>query len=320
MLLALWSASCLLNSGVAAVAVLAAATPAVAVLAVPLLALAVHRHRYWVAVLVLAAAILPWALVAPYAVSGPGPAAARGASSLHVMTLNARLGRADADEVVRTVRDRAVDVLVLTELTGPLAHRLTVAGLQQYLRPVWVDVGSAPAGGIGLWARAADARPAPAPGRVEPAPSTPQQVTVPVPGTRWPAVTTRLTFGDQQVAVTAVHASPPGPDGSTRWRDDLTALAGAVRTVGGPRLVVGDLAATPWNAPFRRLSSAGVEDAANVAGGGLRATWPAWSPLPVTALDHVLVGGGVAVRSVSTQRVSGSDHLALLATVAVPAG
>jgi endonuclease/exonuclease/phosphatase (EEP) superfamily protein YafD len=304
LLLALWSASCLVDVDLAPVALLAAATPAVALFAVPVLALSMHRHRYAVAAVTLIAAVLPWGMVAGYAVSGPGPAPARGAPRIQVMTLNAQLGHADAGQVVAAVRDQAVNLLVVTELTSGLAHELTISGLGRYLDPVWVEVPAAPAGGIGVWSTRTGTPPA----------------TSVVGGTRWPAGTSWLTLGGTQVWVTSVHVSAPMLVGSSRWRDDLAALAGSVRGRQGPRLVVGDLTATPWNAPFRQLTATGVQDAANVAGGGLRATWPAWSPVPVTALDHVLVGGGISVRSVSTRRIAGTDHLALTANLALPPG
>jgi len=84
-------------------------------------------------------------------------------------------------------------------------------------------------------------------------------------------------------------------------------------------VLVGDLNATPWNEQFRRLQKAsGLSDAADVLGKGLRPTWPVWSPMPLSPVDHVLVGGGVGVRSVGTATVPGSNHRALVVEVTPP--
>ena len=52
---------------------------------------------------------------------------------IRAMTLNCRYGRADAENIVRLVRERHIDVLALEELTDELVERLSHAGLNALL-------------------------------------------------------------------------------------------------------------------------------------------------------------------------------------------
>jgi endonuclease/exonuclease/phosphatase (EEP) superfamily protein YafD len=67
--------------------------------------------------------------------------------------------------------------------------------------------------------------------------------------------------------------------------------------------------------PFRALLVCGYRDAATQLGAGLVRTFPADSHVPpLVGIDHVLTYQARAT-SMHTLRVSGSDHLALAATV-----
>ena len=299
-LLALGSANCLLDTRISALVALATFGPAVLIAAVPVIAFAV-RGRRWVTVAVAAlAALLPWALAVGYAVPGPSPAPTA-ADTLRVMTINAQFGQVDPAQIVNAVQRQGVDLLVVTELTQQLAHDLTPAGLPGLLKPLWINVDAPAAGGIGVWSRFEAAS------------------VTPLKGTRWPAVDLTLATPGGPVQVVAAHVSPPIPGTSAaRWRRDLMALTNAAAAGDRPRLVIGDLNATPWHAPFRRLTAQGLHDAADVLGHGLRNTWPAWAPAPLTSLDHVLLGGPVDVSSVDTLTIDGTDHRALVVSLTVP--
>ena len=302
-LLAAWAATCLLDIANPALVALATMCPLVGVLAVPVIALAVRRRRLVTAALAAVAALLPWVLVSGYAAGGPGPVPGRGDVPVRVLTVNAELGQANAAQIVNAVRGNEVDVLVVTELTGGLAHDLTVQGIGGTLTPAWVAVDGTPAGGgIGVWSSSRFG---------------PPRVT-PLPGTRWPAGRIVLATPAGPLTVIAAHVSQPFPSDTRSWRQDLRVIGTAVPDDGQPRLVVGDLNATPWHAALRTLSGAGMHDAADVLGKGLRNTWPQWTPIPLAALDHVLVGGPVGVRSVRTLVVDGTDHRGLLVEATLP--
>jgi endonuclease/exonuclease/phosphatase (EEP) superfamily protein YafD len=300
-LLLLVSLTCLQDTSISVLVALATFCPAVALAAVPVIAFGV-RGRRWVTVATAAvAALLPWGLVVGYALPGPSPTVPAG-QKIRVLTVNAQFGQADPAQIVSAVQKMGVDVLVVTELTHQLAHDLTPAGLPGLLQPQWIDVDAPAAGGIGVWSRF-------------PA-STVQKIT----GTRWPAAKLTLSTPGGPLDLVAAHVSPPIPGPSAApWRTDLSLLADAVGSGGDtPRLLVGDLNATPWHAPFRRLAGHGMRDAADVLGHGLRNTWPAWAPAPLTALDHVLLGGPVDVTQVDTVAIDGTDHRALVVRVTVP--
>ncbi len=103
-----------------------------------------------------------------------------------------------------------------------------------------------------------------------------------------------------------VHTMPPAGARAARVRDlDLAAWADALR---GTAIVVGDLNTTPWSAAFPLPG-------APVAGG----TWPAMLPFALRLpLDHVLAAGGARVAALEVGPPIGSDHLPVLATVALP--
>ncbi len=302
LLLAAWSVTCLVDEvGQARVdallVALAATSPYLALAAVPVVTLALRGRRWLSAGAGLVGGLLPWVFVLGYAAPAPQQEEPRG-PTVRTLIVNAHLGQADPAAVVQAVRDHAVDVLVVTELSGLLAHELTGQGLDAQLRPRWVQVPDQAQSGIGLWSRF-DV------GAVEE-----------VAGTARPALRTRIDTGAGTLTLVTGHAVPPLPD-VEQWRADLRALGGAAR-VEGPVLLLGNLNATPWHPEFRRLAGEGLDDAADAAGRGLRSTWPSASPVPLLPLAHALVGGGVGTEEVETILVGGTNHRALLTTVVLP--
>jgi endonuclease/exonuclease/phosphatase family metal-dependent hydrolase len=87
-------------------------------------------------------------------------------------------------------------------------------------------------------------------------------------------------------------------------------------------VLAGDFNATLDHSGLRRLIRTGYRDAAATVGAGLAGTWGPYDgdPIPPVTIDHVLVDRRVRVRSVSVHRVPGSDHRAVLAELALPAG
>jgi endonuclease/exonuclease/phosphatase (EEP) superfamily protein YafD len=314
LLLTLWTLTCLVGvastglSGLAAtgVATLASAAPLVTLLAVAVVTLAARR-RSWVAVVLASlAGLMPWVFVAPYASGDDAPTAA-GAATLRVMVINAHQGRASAHDIVAATTGNEVDLLVVTELSGQLAHDLTAAGLDRTVTARWVrlpgqdDVSSDPEAGMGVW------------GRVE------LTQAADVPGTQWPAMQAQVRAGATSFTLIAGHVAEPFPGDGQRWAQELSTLRGVAASANGSKLLLANLNATPWHADFRRMSDAGLRDAADALGRGPRATWPTWSPVPVLSLDHAMVGGGIGVDSVETVVIGGSDHRGLLAVLRLPA-
>jgi len=237
------------------------------------------------------------------------------------MSINAKLGRADAGEIVRLVRDHGVGLLALQEYTPALELRLEAAGITGEL-PYRISAPAKDASGGALYSR------------------FPMQSTGTLAGTRFPMASARLELpapdgGAALLEVTNVHARAPVGGGLGQWRRELAALGRlpeqAAAAVAGrqqagqqpPLLLLGDFNAGYDHAEFRRLVSAGAAhplvDVATAQGARLVPTWPMDLPLPGTTLDHLLTGPSVGSRDFAVHRVAGTDHAAVVATLTIPA-
>ena len=293
-----WAVACFVDTGQPAVAALTAVAPLLSVVAMPVLALAVAGRRVIPAVACVAAAIVPWALVTGSAVAGPGPTSGTNRHLLRVMTVDGAAGRASAPTIVRATRRFGVDAVVVTGLSSGLAHDLTLAGITSLVQPRWVSIPAGSTVGAGLWTR------------------QPISKATPVPGVRSPSASTQLTTAAGPISVVVAHSGGPALVPRRGWRADLRALGAAAPT--GPRVLLGDVGATPWHPAFRALRSDGWYEAADVLGRGLRPTWPAWGPVPFSPLDQVMVGGGLGVSRADTITIPGTSHRALLVTIVLP--
>jgi endonuclease/exonuclease/phosphatase (EEP) superfamily protein YafD len=119
------------------------------------------------------------------------------------------------------------------------------------------------------------------------------------------------------VRLYSVHVVAPVGGGREEWAEELRQLTAAIRAERRPVLVAGDFNATWGNRPFRRLTDAGLTDAAAALGRPLQMTWPRDRRLPpVMRIDHVLTTAGLAVTSLRTGDGEGSDHRPLVAEIA----
>jgi endonuclease/exonuclease/phosphatase (EEP) superfamily protein YafD len=262
-----------------------------------LFALALKRRIVVIAAGVTALALLT--TIAPRAVAGGQPSPA--GPHLTVMTANLRFGRADPRTVLRLIRRYHVDVLSLEELTPGELQRLDDAGLAQQL-PGRVAQPLGNASGSGLFATR----------RLTPIPA------VNVGPHAEPEALLRIA-GAPALLLKAVHPVPPDHWGSVgTWRRTLQALPGT--TTPDVRILAGDFNATLDHAELRDVLDRGYADAAERAGAGLHATWPALprsGALPIT-IDHVLVDRRVRVQAVHVEQLPGSDHRAVVAELILP--
>ncbi|PZS31984.1 MAG: endonuclease/exonuclease/phosphatase family protein [Pseudonocardiales bacterium] len=220
---------------------------------------------------------------------------------LTVLTANLKVGGADARDLVASVRSHHVDVLMVQELTGPELDALSAAGLGAML-PYSVSEARPLYAGTGMWSRY------PLSGISRRSDFVNAFVTASIrPSAAMPAV---------QLA--ALHLPGPFPV-SADWTRDVERLrhllAGWSRAA--PVIIGGDFNATLDTARFHTLLADGFRDAADQAGAGLTATYPAdlWLP-PLIAIDHVLTRDAVATR-IDTLTIPGSDHRALLVRIGV---
>ncbi len=281
---------------------LLAFTPYVALASLAPLALALLTRRVWPAVAAAVVTVAFAACVLPRWISDGDAGAAEG-PALRVMSVNLLYGEADPGQVVRLVREGAVDLLALQEYTERGRAALRAAGLEEVL-PHQVAHPQDNAGGSALYSRF----PLDATGhRRLPGGFVQAHATVRVPGA---------------VEVYAESAHPCAPMGRTSdacWLADLAAQPAA--TPGGPvNLLMGDFNATLDHAAFRRVLAKGYHDAADVAGAGLAPSWPydnRWY-FPAVTLDHVIADERVGVRKVVIHRIAGTDHRAVFAELVLP--
>lgn len=221
---------------------------------------------------------------------------------LTVMTANLLHGRADIGALASTARRHEIDVLCVQEVDqaalDEVGDRVTEHLPHRHSRPGIRGAGS------GIFSRHALTNRAEPDGFGFP----PVMADVLVPTARGPHPITVLSF----------HSKAPAGNGSTRyWSDDL-ALVGRLMTEHPRSLIVaGDFNATREHRQFRDLLAGGYTDAAEDAGAGLAFTFPAGRFLvPFACLDHVVAGRGLVGLAVRTASQPGSDHKAVIATVA----
>lgn len=267
------------------------------VLAAPLL---FTRHRLAaVAALCLAAVVL--ALQVPLYIGSGRPAA--DAVPIRVLTANLCDGNADPNTVAALSRD--TDLLIVQELSPELADSLR--GLESEF-PYRVIDARPYAAGTGVFSRYPIVRSS----RNESYELGLLNLTIRPPGSA------------ADVTVLNVHLAGPYPQPIDRWRREITALRSTMREepngAGHQAVIVaGDFNATAGMQSLRRLLGDGFTDARDDAGAGLLPTFPAdrmWPPL--VGIDQILTLNA-AVSDVRTERIPGSDHLGMRATVHVPA-
>lgn len=246
--------------------------------------------------------------LAPYWTGGTPPPNAQ-AEPLTVMSVNVLAGGADTTQVIEVASERGVDVLSVQEITEPALAQMEAAGLEALL-PSRLGRPGSDVEGTMLFAAGelADA------GTLD---------------TGFDSVTAELTTdaadgpgsADDPLRVLAVHPRPPIQDAGA-WAGDHRVVREAATGDGEiADLVIGDFNATLDHEPMMRLVDAGLRDAGEVGNAGWRPTWPmsgTWGiPVPLVAIDHVMVGPRMAVLDTDVVEIDGTDHAAVLAEVAV---
>jgi endonuclease/exonuclease/phosphatase family metal-dependent hydrolase len=228
-------------------------------------------------------------------VIGDNPEPAAGAERITVMNANLYEGRAKAQEVVDAVRDNDVDILVLEEITPSLLAQMDDLGLAELLPDRVGEPDYMVAGTMILANR----------------PLTDH-------------VRLRTTFQGWEAkfgTLTVLGVHPVAPVDPAGWRADHAAILRQAEADHAD-LIVGDMNATPDHDVMRKLDDAGYRDAGELANEGWQPTWPANHvgvfPLlpPLVRIDHVLIADTLASLGTHTVDIDGSDHYALVATVA----
>jgi endonuclease/exonuclease/phosphatase (EEP) superfamily protein YafD len=254
------------------------------------------------AVLVAGLGLHVWWLAPQF--TGDNPAPAYGATPLVIMTTNFYAGDADAAEVVRLAADRDVGVLVVNEITFATLTRMEESGIDELL-PYRIGEPNGAVDGTMVFSR-------------EPLGEATRLATI------FQSWQVTVGEGDDALTVFAVHpVAPVPPAGASTWRTEHATMLEAAKE-SGAALVVGDMNATPDHATMRAWRDAGYRDSLELVNAGWSPTWPSngMTPAPgvqppaLIQIDHVLVDSTLAVTDSSTVDVPGSDHRAVVATVA----
>jgi endonuclease/exonuclease/phosphatase (EEP) superfamily protein YafD len=283
----------------------AALSPYLMTAAVPSVILFLLGRRWALAIAATLVLVVGVAVELPLFTSEHGDAGIR-TMPLRVMTANIYFGHGDAQSLVATANASA-DVLAVQELTPESAQRLATAGLDRSFPYRALDARPG-ASGVGVWSR------------------YPITSSKRITDFGLAMVSARIKVEGVQVdpTVLVAHMSGPWPQPIDDWREDmkhmqatmsdLAASAGA-----GCAIVAGDFNGTPDMREFRSLLRGGFQDASQQAGAGFNRTYPANGEVnpPIIAIDHVLTFQCTAT-SAETTALPGSDHRALISSVAVP--
>ena len=235
---------------------------------------------------------------------GDNPAPPDGVTPLVVMTTNFYAGEADAADVVRMADEQDVGLLVVNEITFGTLTQLEEAGVDDLL-PYRIGEPNGAVDGTMVFSR----EPLGEPTRLE---------------TNFQSWQVTVGEGDDALTLLAVHPTAPVPPaGASTWRAEHAVLLAAAQDAAAD-LVLGDMNASPDHATMRAWRDAGYRDSLELVNAGWSPTWPSngITPAPgvhppaLIQIDHVLVGSTLAVEESSTVVVPGTDHRAVIATVA----
>jgi endonuclease/exonuclease/phosphatase (EEP) superfamily protein YafD len=126
-----------------------------------------------------------------------------------------------------------------------------------------------------------------------------------------PSLVAVFDIDGQTLTVVGTHALPPIDNTYSRLRNSqIGAVADYLASVSGPKMLLGDLNASPWSSAFGSLLvKSSLRDSS--LGMGLRTTWPANSILLRLPIDFCLVSNEILVRDRWIGPDVGSDHYPL---------
>lgn len=218
-----------------------------------------------------------------------------------IMTLNTRIGSADVNEIVQTVKAQHVEVLALQEMSQGFIQRLKDAGIASVLPySVVASTKHGDNGGVnGLWSAAVM--------------SDANSNLIPVEASSIPAASIKL--GTRTVRFGSVHPNSPTRGKQSVWSSGLDSIS-SLKNYDHTYVLMGDYNSTWDHSIFRSLLGSRFVDSSEQAGEGFHMTYPANSDLPsVIEIDHIVHDKGVVVGDMKTVEIAGSDHKALLATL-----
>lgn len=234
--------------------------------------------------------LLPLALMPWVTATAPLQPATTPAPGLSIAAINLHVSEVDASGLRAYLDTHQPDLVVLSELNPHLAASLPA--FDDYPEQ-HVAAEDSPFG-IGVLSRLAL-----------------QDVRVHADANGLAEIDLSLRIGERRVLATLLHPMPPlSPTWHQARRAKLDAAVKRQAAFDGPRLIIGDLNATPWSSALRTLPG-DYQRATTLA-----PTWPAWL-LPVSGLpiDQVLASPHWRVAATSVDPSFGSDHAPVRVTL-----
>ncbi|MCG8425355.1 MAG: endonuclease/exonuclease/phosphatase family protein [Proteobacteria bacterium] len=271
--------------------------------------------RRWIAAGVAAAIILlNGVLIAPLYWSSPVPAVS--GVPFELLLFNVHQGNRSYDRVSEYVRDSGADVVVALEVTSEWSDRLKEA------LPDYRMVGESRDDAFGLVV-------------LSRLPVLHSQV-IRLSGVELPSIEVVIEKNGQKIALLAIHAPPPIIGQLAVERDRTIAAATewavywshgnpaqrpgqsaarqlgqsveqSVEIIADHVVVAGDMNATPWSYPMRRISDTSLL-VNSIMGFGLQASWPRQPAVLRIPIDHVLHSRTLTAVRRSVGPFLGSDH------------
>ncbi|NEA33819.1 endonuclease/exonuclease/phosphatase family protein [Streptomyces sp. SID13031] len=282
--------------------------------------------------LVILLALTGGALLAPRNLSGPTPPPA-GSRALTVMVANVLGGGADAGEVAKLINAYRPDIVSLPEarvdVRQEIEDHLNGLNYYGYTQQANAEVESATSvlvaeslGNVQFDSEKLDTGKVSSeqPGTSKPGAGEPGAQTIgPVQQTTTQFGHIIITGGNLgKLRLIAYHGYPPLPGDVTIWKQDLQVVKDWC-SAGSMTVVAGDFNATTDHADFRSALGKNCKSVGPSVGEGFQGTWPANRPaLFRTQIDQVVISDDIVPGKFKTYDLEGSDHRAVITTIAVP--
>ncbi|MDP6565939.1 MAG: endonuclease/exonuclease/phosphatase family protein [Alphaproteobacteria bacterium] len=264
--------------------------------ALALLVLPARWYRH--AALLAAIGVLNGALILPLYLA-PAEPPAGSAPALRAMLINLRASNRDHAAVLRSIRAYDPDFVVVEEVTARWETALR-ALMNEY--PYAIIRARTDNHGIALYSKR---------------PFADHEIVM-LSAAAVPSVLAEFDLDGRNFFVLATHALPPTSSNLARHRrEHLAGIPALLRQLDAPVLLLGDLNASPWSYPFRRLlEQTKLRDGSR--GRGFQPTWPtAMWPLLIP-LDHCLYSAGISILDKIVGPHLGSDHYPVIVDFMVP--
>ncbi|MEZ4676044.1 MAG: endonuclease/exonuclease/phosphatase family protein [Caldilineaceae bacterium] len=252
--------------------------------------------RWWL-LLPIAGLLINLSLVVPFFLP-PAPAMAHAAvdtTPLRLMAMNISTSNVGYEKVVAVIRERQPDLVFMSEVREDLLAVLRAELTDDY--PYLHAEPSRMTLGIAFLSR-------------HPFRSV-ETVTVSGRGRRY--LRAELEWQGQPVTIVGIHPLPPLRGAWAASRNSEIALMGEIANeTTAPFVLLGDLNASPWSIPMRRLM-ASTDLHYALQGYGVWPTWRLAGPILGAPLDYVLVSPAWQVVNYVEDGDIGSDHLPIQA-------